>query len=53
MKMKIMNLLIRELQKKLDDSKKSINYWSYFYVAPGWCDEKIHCYFAGNLEKST
>ena len=31
---------------------KSINYWSYFYVAPGWCDEKIHCYFAGDLEKS-
>ncbi len=44
--------LIRELQEEIGMIPKSINYWSYFYVAPGWCDEKIHCYFAGNLEKS-
>ena len=44
--------VIRELQEEIGLIPKSINYWSYFYVAPGWCDEKIHCYFAGDLEKS-
>ena len=44
--------VIRELQEEIGMVPKSINYWSYFYVAPGWCDEKIHCYFVGNLEKS-
>ena len=44
--------VIRELQEEIGLIPNSINYWSYFYVAPGWCDEKIHCYFAGDLEKS-
>ena len=44
--------VIRELQEEIGLIPKSINYWSYFYVAPGWCDEKIYCYFAGDLKKS-
>ena len=44
--------VIRELQEEIGMKPNVIQYWSYLYVAPGWCNEKIHCYIAGNLEKS-
>ena len=44
--------VVRELQEEIGMKPKNINYWSHIYVAPGWCTEKIHCYFAGDLEKS-
>tara|TARA_E500000331_G_scaffold339700_1_gene370235 strand:+ start:884 stop:1456 length:573 start_codon:yes stop_codon:yes gene_type:complete len=44
--------VIRELQEEIGMRPTEIKYWSHLYVAPGWCDEKIHCYIAGGLEKS-
>ena len=53
MKMKIMKkLLLENFRKKLALIPKSINYWSYFYVAPGWCDEKFIVILQVDLEKS-
>jgi ADP-ribose pyrophosphatase len=44
--------VIRELQEEIGMKPNVIQYWSHLYVAPGWCNEKIHCYMAGKLEKS-
>tara|TARA_Y100001954_G_scaffold211678_1_gene238735 strand:- start:221 stop:787 length:567 start_codon:yes stop_codon:yes gene_type:complete len=44
--------VVRELQEEIGMRPTIIDYWSYLYVAPGWCTEKIHCYMAGGLKKS-
>lgn len=42
----------RELQEEIGMIPKDVELWSPFFVAPGWCTEKIYCFFATNLESS-
>ena len=35
----------RELQEEIGMVPQDIKLWSPFYVAPGWCTEKIYCFF--------
>ncbi len=42
----------RELQEEIGMVPQDIKLWSPFYVAPGWCTEKIYCFFVTNLKSS-
>ncbi len=44
--------VVRELQEEIGMIPQNIELWSPFFVAPGWCTEKIYCFFATNLKSS-
>jgi len=44
--------VVRELQEEIGMIPQDIELWSPFFVAPGWCTEKIYCFFTTNLKSS-
>ncbi len=44
--------VVRELQEEIGMIPNKIELWAPFFVAPGWCTEKIYCFFATNLKYS-
>ena len=48
----LLEAMKRELQEEIGMIPKDVELWSPFFVAPGWCTEKIYCFFATNLESS-
>ena len=42
----------RELQEEIGMIPGDIKLWSHFFVAPGWCTEKIYCFIVTDLKKS-
>lgn len=39
----------RELEEETGYAAKNWNYLGYIYTTPGFCDEKLHLYYASNL----
>ncbi len=44
---------LRELEEEMGLRAREIQKLGEFYVAPGWCEEKIHVYLARGLEASS
>jgi ADP-ribose pyrophosphatase len=44
---------LRELEEEMGLRARELQRLGEFYVAPGWCEEKIHVYLARGLEASS
>ena len=44
--------VVRELQEEIGKFPEAIEFHSDFFVAPGWCNEKMYCFFASKFRES-